>query len=506
MKKAALVTLILFSSHAASAQTLLPISIPPSPVAYKEEITQRVFGMDVTTSSSAIGMRTTGAGAESTYPVLFVHGYASSDTTWEKTLLYLQSLGWGKPFTYHFNLNADFTSTDLLDDLEWALPVAYRDVSVPFTSMYAGTRLFTVNFATSFETATSSIYVYDRHEQDLQSESNEAAVTKQGLALSLAIAHVLEITGASKVILVGHSMGGLAIREYLQRVEGGQRAWWVDPTDDRLGHKVARVVTYGTPHQGTNVSYFGLASLKFDLQTEAVRDVRWTYLTSGSGRYLFGGTEAGLDFFYNADVNCDGDANDSIIGINDGDPIYEVSIDNPLMPLPPGIDYVWIASNFTGWGDYVVDFHRQMLIKQHADGTFSIAPESARWIQSDVSHGDQTADFATITDALLLPSTVDSEYPQRSTSSLSQNYPNPFSNETTIDFSIGQTSHVEIVVYDILGREVVRLKDGLLTEGTYLVKWDGRDKSGHRLSSGSYLYTFRTADGATTTRMAVIQR
>ena len=57
------------------------------------------------------------------------------------------------------------------------------------------------------------------------------------------IEEVLAATGASQVILVGHSMGGLASRAYLRRHGAG---------------KVARLITLGTPHQGTLLARLGL--------------------------------------------------------------------------------------------------------------------------------------------------------------------------------------------------------------------------------------------------------
>ena len=67
---------------------------------------------------------------------------------------------------------------------------------------------------------------------------------------------------------------------------------------------------------------------------------------------------------------------------------------------------------------------------------------------------------------------------------LSQNYPNPFNPETTILFSVEETSPTSLAVFDLLGREVVRLFDGRAVAGTtYQVQLNGKD-----LASGVYLY------------------
>ncbi|MFQ5584026.1 MAG: choice-of-anchor B family protein, partial [Calditrichia bacterium] len=58
---------------------------------------------------------------------------------------------------------------------------------------------------------------------------------------------------------------------------------------------------------------------------------------------------------------------------------------------------------------------------------------------------------------------------------LRQNYPNPFNPETTIVFEIPQATSVEIDIYNMLGQKIRTLISESLAEGTYPVKWDGKD-------------------------------
>ncbi len=70
-----------------------------------------------------------------------------------------------------------------------------------------------------------------------------------------------------------------------------------------------------------------------------------------------------------------------------------------------------------------------------------------------------------------------------STFTLKQNYPNPFNPTTAIDFGVPTNSRVDLRVYDMLGREVMKLAEGNYEPGSYTVNGDFS-----RLASGVYLY------------------
>jgi hypothetical protein len=75
------------------------------------------------------------------------------------------------------------------------------------------------------------------------------------------------------------------------------------------------------------------------------------------------------------------------------------------------------------------------------------------------------------------------------------NFPNPFNPSTELSYEIGSTSHVRLVVFDVLGREVARLVNQIQSPGAYTVRWDAaRHASGTYfcvLGSGSYVQTRR---------------
>lgn len=67
--------------------------------------------------------------------------------------------------------------------------------------------------------------------------------------------------------------------------------------------------------------------------------------------------------------------------------------------------------------------------------------------------------------------------------SLDQNYPNPFNPTTTIQYRLPAQMQVTVTVFDVLGREVAVLADGLQEAGTQTLSWDAS-----RLASGLYFY------------------
>ena len=77
------------------------------------------------------------------------------------------------------------------------------------------------------------------------------------------------------------------------------------------------------------------------------------------------------------------------------------------------------------------------------------------------------------------------------TYSLSQNYPNPFNPSTTLEFGLPEPGRVSIVLYDIVGRETVRLADADFQAGYHSIRF-----SAANLSSGVYFYRIVAAKKA----------
>jgi hypothetical protein len=84
---------------------------------------------------------------------------------------------------------------------------------------------------------------------------------------------------------------------------------------------------------------------------------------------------------------------------------------------------------------------------------------------------------------------------------LGANYPNPFNPSTRIPYQVPgeRSASVRLEVLDLRGRVVRTLVDGMVPAGSHLAIFDGRDRAGEGLPSGSYLARL-TVDGRRSSR------
>lgn len=86
--------------------------------------------------------------------------------------------------------------------------------------------------------------------------------------------------------------------------------------------------------------------------------------------------------------------------------------------------------------------------------------------------------------------------------SLHQNEPNPFRGTTTIRFASPREGLMTLRVFDVSGRVVKTLVDGVTPAGRHSVVWDGRDEKGRPASAGVYFYRLDGVD-ETLTRKSI---
>jgi hypothetical protein len=85
--------------------------------------------------------------------------------------------------------------------------------------------------------------------------------------------------------------------------------------------------------------------------------------------------------------------------------------------------------------------------------------------------------------------------------SIDNMYPNPFTDQTSITFSVKDDMMVSLDVYSIEGKKVATLVNSRMAAGKHTVNWDGNDLNGNSLKRGIYLCTLKTNSVITTKKL-----
>jgi len=86
-----------------------------------------------------------------------------------------------------------------------------------------------------------------------------------------------------------------------------------------------------------------------------------------------------------------------------------------------------------------------------------------------------------------------------------QNYPNPFDRLTTIRFSGHLAPQADVKVYDMTGREIVRLMRDGADAGYYLATWNGKNSEGVAMGNGIYLYVVTAGKYSEVRKMVLLK-
>ena len=88
---------------------------------------------------------------------------------------------------------------------------------------------------------------------------------------------------------------------------------------------------------------------------------------------------------------------------------------------------------------------------------------------------------------------------------LIKNYPNPFNPVTTLRYNLPENSHVNITIYDMLGRQVKNLINQTQDAGYRSVRWNASDDYGKPVSAGIYLYQIQAGEFVQTKKMMLLK-
>jgi len=83
--------------------------------------------------------------------------------------------------------------------------------------------------------------------------------------------------------------------------------------------------------------------------------------------------------------------------------------------------------------------------------------------------------------------------------------PNPFNPVTTVSYGLPERGHARLSVYNVSGRLVKVLADGVEDAGYHRVTWDGRDDRGVEVSSGVYFCRMEAAEFTASAKMVLLK-
>lgn len=194
-------------------------------------------------------------------------------------------------------------------------------------------------------------------------------------------------------------------------------------------------------------------------------------------------TDTGTDFFYlknnGVDILLKGNAVTGLLhhkyAVIDGD---DISLDQTV--ITGSHNYSSAAENYNNENTIIINSNRI--------ANLYLQEFKARYVEAGGT------DLITITDVKEDQNYIPNEY------SLYQNYPNPFNPSTTIRFEIPKVQKVQLKIYDILGREIQTLYDGIAPAGIISVEFNAEN-----LASGMYIYRLSTENEVFSKKMLLLK-
>ena len=123
------------------------------------------------------------------------------------------------------------------------------------------------------------------------------------------------------------------------------------------------------------------------------------------------------------------------------------------------------------------------------DSEYTVLPSSGEWtLTLDVSS------LSTV-DGLQVPDNF----------ALHQNYPNPFNPVTTLHYDLPEQSLVSIMIYDILGREIIELVHNVQDAGFKSIQWDATNDAGNPVNAGVYIYQIHAGNFVQIRKMVLVK-
>ena len=197
------------------------------------------------------------------------------------------------------------------------------------------------------------------------------------------------------------------------------------------------------------------------------------------------------------------------------------SVDNLPPGVPSGMIVAYVATgNQLSWDPSLDEDFRYFRVYRGSIPQFEpgpanliVATPDTDWLDTDPDpwghyYQMSAVDFAGNESPFTLPNQVTGtqDLPTKPLNyALQQCVPNPFNPRTTISYALPVDAFVKLNVYATNGRFVTSLVSEQKPSGTHEVVWDGRDRFGHRVATGVYLYRLQAGDFIETRRMVLIK-
>ncbi len=278
--------------------------------------------------------------------------------------------------------------------------------------------------------------------------------------------------GLDKAIIVVYNVINSSMDTYRDMYVGLFNDWDIrDAGNNRTGFVAEDSLIYAfAPGGGPYVTsaHLGAVASAFAIDNASPLSLRDARSREDSLRFgiYYRPDQANLDGFTEAEKRLSLTAGTERTTISNTD-ISLVTSSGPFTLHP----YARIRTGFVyAWGENVTELRNQVAAARQRD--FGISPPG------EYMHAQEIADRATIY----------------------QNFPNPFNTSTIIEFHLGEPGPAEVSVYDILGRRVATIFDGVTEGRTQFVIFDAG-----QMSSGVYIAVLR-AEGRTDTMPMTLVR
>ncbi len=230
-------------------------------------------------------------------------------------------------------------------------------------------------------------------------------------------------------------------------------------------------------HYSPLENFFGLDSFQYSISTAFATDTAWVHIevTAVNDPPSDFGLISPADETYMVDVD-----------LTEATFSWELPVDvenDPLtysLYLREGVNW---DTSFAPMGNELVlnieAYPREVWLDWHV-----IAFDAWGWTESLDTFAIKIGDLVSIDGEAVVPNAY----------TLDQNYPNPFNPVTSIGFSLPETNHVNISIYNLRNQLVHNLIDGNISAGNHRVEWNSLDDTGRPITSGVYLVVMQSGN------------